>query len=59
MSFNFNSESTNASNDISSTRNTDVGDPNPEDVMKILIATDIHLGYGEKDQVIGKFINVL
>lgn len=29
--------------------------PNPEDCFKILLATDIHLGYKEKDEIIGKY----
>ncbi|XP_055324860.1 double-strand break repair protein MRE11-like [Sitodiplosis mosellana] len=28
--------------------------PDPEDCFKILLATDIHLGYKEKDEIIGK-----
>jgi hypothetical protein len=31
--------------------------PKPEDVLKILVATDIHLGYGEKNQFLGEFSN--
>jgi hypothetical protein len=27
-----------------------------EDTMKILVATDIHLGYGEKDPTIREFL---
>ncbi|XP_031620222.1 double-strand break repair protein MRE11 [Contarinia nasturtii] len=30
------------------------GDPDPENCFKILLATDIHLGYKEKDEIIGK-----
>lgn len=29
--------------------------PKPEDCFKILLATDIHLGYKEKDEIIGKY----
>lgn len=28
-------------------------DPEPENCFKILLATDIHLGYKEKDEIIG------
>lgn len=31
------------------------GELNPEDVMKILVATDIHLGYNEKHSLRGKY----
>lgn len=43
------SESFMSSETVSST-------PAPEDTMKILVATDIHLGYGEKDPIIRKFL---
>lgn len=29
--------------------------PNPDDCFKILLATDIHLGYKETDDIIGTF----
>lgn len=32
--------------------------PDPENCFKILLATDIHLGYKEKDEIIGKFLNI-
>lgn len=33
-------------------------DVNESDVFKILVATDIHLGYEERDPVRGKFTNI-
>lgn len=32
--------------------------PDPENCFKILLATDIHLGYKERDEIIGKFLNI-
>lgn len=37
----------------------DENSPNPENCFKILLATDIHLGYKEKDEIIGKFMNIV
>lgn len=30
--------------------------PDPENCFKILLATDIHLGYKEKDEIIGRLL---
>ena len=32
---------------------SDIEDYNDNDIIKILVATDIHLGYGEKDTIRG------
>lgn len=33
--------------------------PDPENCFKILLATDIHLGYKEKDEIIGGFTDLV
>lgn len=38
---------------MSSIRSSQVStDKNPADVLKILVATDIHLGYGEQNRIL-------